>query len=322
VKAGSNIKRVRLFHFNDFHRRLGPLNDGTGGAARLVGKIKQLEAENPGAITVNLGDVCGDNTAQGPAHFSPIPELFNQATVDILALGNHEFEDPSNDYQSLREGLIEPFQGEVLVANVKHADGRSIEGTKPYTIRKLQEQSIAFIGVVTRDLGSAVFPAAGAALTTLPIEDTLRSLIPEVKSQGADAVVVLGHENLNTMKEIARTVPGIDLALAAHDHRATEAPEVVVREDGSKSWVAEADAYGRMVGQVDLLFEDGSFKEVQGLLHTVDASSPSDPEAARTVENYQPGPKVRTNNLKKKRTLTLNSFEELAKHFAESKETP
>ncbi|MFA5508955.1 MAG: hypothetical protein WC423_26260, partial [Vulcanimicrobiota bacterium] len=79
MKAGSNIKRVRLFHFNDFHRRLGPLNDGTGGAARLVGKIKQLEAENPGAITVNLGDVCGDNTAQGPAHFSPIPELFNQA---------------------------------------------------------------------------------------------------------------------------------------------------------------------------------------------------------------------------------------------------
>ena len=125
-----NIKRVRLFHFNDFHRRLDPLSDGTGGAARLVGKIKQLEQDNPDAITVNLGDVCGDNTAQGPNHFSPIPELFNQADVDILALGNHEFEDPDNDYQSLKEGLIKPFQGEVLVANVKHADGRTIEGAK------------------------------------------------------------------------------------------------------------------------------------------------------------------------------------------------
>ena len=134
-----NIKRVRLFHFNDFHRRLDPLSDGTGGAARLVGKIKQLEQDNPDAITVNLGDVCGDNTAQGPNHFSPIPELFNQADVDILALGNHEFEDPTNDYQSLKEGLIKPFRGEVLVANVKHADGRSIEGTKPYTIRQLRD---------------------------------------------------------------------------------------------------------------------------------------------------------------------------------------
>ena len=315
------IQRVRLFHFNDFHRRLDPLSDGTGGAARLVGKIKQLEQDNPDAITVNLGDVCGDNTAQGPNHFSPIPELFNQADVDILALGNHEFEDPDNDYQSLREGLIKPFAGEVLVANVKHSDGRSIEGTKPYTIRQLQDRSIAFIGVVTRELSSAVFPAAGAALTTMPIEDTLRSLIPEVKEKGADAVVVLGHENLNNMKKIAENVPGIDLALAAHDHRATEAPEEVSRADGSKSWVAEADAYGRMVGQIDLLFEGDKFKGVEGFLHEVNASAPSDPEAEKTVNTYEAGPKIQIQDVKKQKTVTLNSFADLAKHFAENAES-
>lgn len=321
MNQGQNIQRVRLFHFNDFHRRLKPFHNGTGGADRLVGKIKELEQNNPGAITVNLGDVAGDNRAQGPDHFQPIPELFNQADVDILALGNHEFEDPSNNYQNLREGLIKPFKGEVLVANVAHADGRPIEGTKPYTIREIQDKSIAFIGVVTRELGSAVFPAAGAALSTLPIEDTLRELIPQVKAEGADAVVVLGHDNLNNMKEIARNVPGVDVALAAHDHRRTEQPEEVVRADGSKSWVAEADAYGRAVGQIDLIFKGDRFQGVEGLLHQVDSTSPSDAISQKLVADYKPGPRVKLDRKKTKDSVVLDSFQALALHFAESKES-
>ena len=321
MRPDPNINRVRLFHFNDFHRRLQPLSDGSGGAARLVGKIRELEAQNPEAITVNLGDVAGDNTAQGPQHFHPIPELFNRADVDILALGNHEFEDPENGYKNLQDGLIKPFKGEVLVANVAHSDGRPIEGTKPYTIRRLQNQSIAFIGVVTRELSSAVFPAAGAALTTMPIEETLRELVPRVKAEGADAVVVLGHENLNNMKKVAQNVPGVDLALAAHDHRATEAPEEVVRADGSKSWVAEADAYGRMVGEIDLLFQDGTFQGIEGKLHRVDDTSPTDPEAQRVVQNYEPGRKVKLDEIEKPDTIVLDSFEALAQHFAENAES-
>ena len=312
--------KVRLFHFNDFHRRLKPLKDGTGGADRLVGKIRELEADNPDAITVNLGDVAGDNTVQGKDHFSPIPELFNRADVDILALGNHEFEDPENGYKNLSEGLIKPFKGDVLVANVTHADGRPIEGTKPYTIRQLQGHSIAFIGVVTRELGSSMFPAAGAALATMPIEYTLMSLIPEVKEKGADAVVVLGHENLNEMQEVAKNVPGIDLALAAHDHRATEEPIEVIRDDGSKAWVAEADAYGRMVGEIDLHFGPEGFDRVEGRLHTVDENSPSDPVAKEIIDSHEPLKKAKLPE-KKKKYIALDSFEALSQHFADQKES-
>lgn len=303
-----------MFHFNDFHRRLEPLKDGTGGASRLVGKIRQLESDNPEAITVNVGDVAGDNTAQGPDQFSPIAELFNRAEVDILALGNHEFEDPDGDYKSLKEGLIKPFGGEVLVANVQHADGRSIEGTKPYTIRKLQEHSIAFIGVVTRELASSVFPAAGAALSTLPIEETLLDLIPKVKAEGAQAVVVLGHDNLTNMQRIARDVPGVDLVLAAHDHRPTEKPIEVTREDGSKAWVAEADAYGRSIGEVELLFADGTFQRVEGRLHLVDETAPVDAEAERIVQEHEPLPRAELPK-KKVKTETLTSFADLAERF-------
>lgn len=307
---------VRIFHTNDFHRRIEPFKNGSGGADRLVGEIRKLEEENPDAITVNLGDVAGDNTTHGPDHFQPIPELFNRAGVDIMSLGNHEFEDSTNGYASLEQGLIKPFRGETLVANVRHADGRSIAGTKPYTIRQLQDHSIAFIGVVTRDLTSAMFPAAGAALTSLPIEETLREMIAEVKSKGAQAVVALVHDSLSNTREIAAKVAGIDLALAAHDHRMTESPEPVVRADGSKAWVAEADAYGRKVGQADVIFENGRVVDVQGLMHDVDFDSPSDPEAKAVMERFQPRPKVKMPEKPKAAATSLGSFADLAKHFA------
>jgi 2',3'-cyclic-nucleotide 2'-phosphodiesterase (5'-nucleotidase family) len=315
-------QRVRLFHFNDFHRRLEPFKSGAGGADRLVGELRLLEADNPHALTINLGDVAGDNTSHDQDHFQPIPELFNRAGVDIMALGNHEFEDSSNGYASLEQGLIKPFAGETLVANVSHSDGRPIAGTKPYTIRQMQNYSIAFIAVVTRDLTSAVFPAAGAALSTLPIEETLRSLVAEVKEKGADAVVLLAHDNLNNVKEMAANVPGIDLAFAAHDHRMTEHPEQVTRADGSKAWVAEADAYGRKVGQADMIFENGQVVDVQGFLHDVDTNSPSDPEALAIKERYQPRPRVKMPEKSKLPTTTVGSFAELAKHFANQEEGP
>ncbi len=286
----------------------------------MVGKIRELEEANPGSITVNVGDVAGDNTAHGPDHFKPIPEIFNQADIDILALGNHEFEDSDNDYQNLQEGLIKPFKGDVLVANVAHSDGRPIEGTKPYTIKQLQDHSIAFIGVVTRDLASAVFPAAGAGLSTMPIEETLRDLIPKVKAEGAEAVVVLGHDNLTNMQKMAKEVDGVDLVLAAHDHRSTEKPIEVVRDDGSKAWVAEADAYGRSVGEVDLLFQDGRLRGVEGKLHQVDESSPSDPLIKKITDDHKNGPRVRMPE-KKQKMETVASFEELAKIFAQQQES-
>ncbi len=310
--GGVNKKTITMFHINDFHRRLHPLPNGLGGAERLVGKIRQLETLHPDSVTVDLGDVAGDNSIQGPDHFSPIPELWNRAGVDIMALGNHEFEDPENDYASLKDGLIEPFQGEVLVANVQHQDGRPIAGSKSHLVRQFQEYSIAFVGLVTRDLSSAMFPAAGAALSTAPLEETLLELVPRLKAEGADAVVVLAHENTRKMAEVVKRVPGVDLAVTSHDHRETPEPVEVVRDDGSKVWLAQAGAYGASVGQLNLEFENGKLAQVSGLLHPVDDSAPSDPVAADLVANHQPLPRVTQPPQQKKVSRTVASFAELA----------
>lgn len=289
------MERVDIYHFNDLHRHLGTFPDGSGGAARLATLLEQARAEHPDALVANLGDVAGDNTAPGKNAFRPIPDLFNAMDVDVLELGNHEFEDPSKSYATLREGLIAPLHGDVLCANVREkATGQPLPGTRPYTIRDVHGVHVALIGVVTRDLASAVFPAAGAGLSVAPIEDTLQELVPRVRAEGADAVVVLAHEGLEPMRAIAERVDGIDVILAAHDHRETHEPMRVENPAGGHTLITEAGGYGRWVGHVRLDV-DPRGKRVAAAnaeLLSVGADLPADPAVQKIVDGYRPNPHV------------------------------
>lgn len=314
-----SLQKVTLFAFNDFHRRLDPLPDGTAGAARLVGKLRQLKADNPGSLVVNLGDVAGDNKKLCPELFSPIADLFERAQVDVLTLGNHEFEDSSDNYSSLRQGLIEPFKGEVLCANVAQ-DGQAIEGTKPYTIKQLAGMNIALVGVVTTDLSSRMHPLAGAGLQVANLEETLANLVPQLEKQ-ADAVVVLGHEGLDEMVEATREVAGIDVTLAAHDHKLTTEAVEVARPDGSKAYVSEAGAYGKHINQIDLYFDPEAHKlvNVQLTTHLVDSTAPSDPVAESIVRSAPKLDKAVLPKIAKEKPVSFSSFADMASAYHASR---
>ncbi|MBX3168837.1 MAG: bifunctional metallophosphatase/5'-nucleotidase [Candidatus Eremiobacteraeota bacterium] len=310
------MEKVSIFAFNDFHRRLEPFADGSGGAARLVGKLRQLKAENPNSITVNVGDVAGDNSKLGPDSFAPIAELFDRAQVDVLALGNHEFEDSRNDYETLRNGLIKPFQGETLCANVSYA-GQPIEGTKPFTVKQLAGFNIALLGVVTQDLSSKMHPTAGLGLSSLGIKEVLQKMVPQLDAAN-DAVVVLGHENLRKMTAFTEGQPGVDVALAAHDHRLTEAAVVVERPDGSQGFVSEAGAYGQSINQIDLYFDPATRQlvKVEMTNHKVDSSCPSDPVAEEIVRNAPALERAeKPKEVSRREQIRLNSFSDLSQWY-------
>ncbi len=310
------MEKVSIFAFNDFHRRLEPFADGSGGAARLVGKLRQLKAENPNSITVNVGDVAGDNSKLGPDSFAPIAELFDRAQVDVLALGNHEFEDSSNHYDTLRNGLIKPFHGETLCANVAYA-GKPIEGTKPFTIKQLAGFNIALLGVVTQELSSKMHPTAGVGLSSVGIKETLAQLVPQLDEK-SDAVVVLGHENLRKMTRITEEQPGVDVTFAAHDHRLTAEAVEVSRPDGSKGFVSEAGAYGQSINQIDLYFDPATRKlvKVEMTNHPVDASCPSDPVAEAIVRNAPELERAeKPKEVSRREQISLKSFSQLSQWY-------
>jgi 2',3'-cyclic-nucleotide 2'-phosphodiesterase (5'-nucleotidase family) len=305
------LPAVDLFHFNDFHRRLGPLPNGHGGAARLTTLAREQLAAHPDSVLINLGDVAGDQSEHGPRAFEPIPRIFNRMGVGLSALGNHEFEDSANDYRSLREGYIARMGGDVLCANVTDAHGEGF--AKPYVMRNLAGVSVAFIGVVTENLTSALFPAAGAGLHAAHLKEVLARLVPEVRAKGAEAVVVLAHEGLRGSQALAREVPGVDLVIAGHDHRSTDRPIEIEREDGSRAWVAEAGAYGEALGHLRLEVDSAARRVVgvSGSLIPVTDQIAPDPTVAAIVEKWQPLPHAEHVPMKTKwRTVRLEDLKQ------------
>ncbi|MHB2021039.1 MAG: metallophosphoesterase [Candidatus Xenobia bacterium] len=309
VPAGMDT--IDLFSFNDLHRKLQPLADGTGGVARLAGQAEALKAQHPNSLVLNLGDVAFDKGPNmGAGTFQPMTPIFNRF-VDLIELGNHDLGDPQENYRSLKQELIAPFQGEVLCANARQADDKPIEGTKPYTVKQLAGMNVALIGVVTQDLACNVHPTAAVAVkvfhslkdlssAAIPqddgpraesIQETLQTLVPQVRQQEkADLVVVMAHESVKDMVRLASHMKGIDVILAAHDHKMTPDPIVVEHDDGSKTLVLEAGGYGRYLAHTRFVVDPAKHQveSVDARLIPIDARSPSDPAVEGIVARHLP----------------------------------
>lgn len=318
------VKTVDILHFNDFHRHLAPLPNGTGGVARLATVVQRARAERPDSVLLNLGDTAGDQSAPDVRAFDPIATLFNTLGVDVFSLGNHEFEDPKGDYATLRQGLIKPLKAQTLCANVFSANtGQPIAGTRPFTIQTINGIRVAFIGVVTEHLQSLLFPSAGAGLHVVKMADTLADLVPRVRARGADVVVVMAHDGLHHAQQLASEVPGIDVVLAAHDHNATKAPIGVDRADGSRTWVAEGGSYGTSLGRIRLQVDASTHRvqAVEGEQLPVTEHIPADPAVQKIVDRWKPLPHAEHPPVSRRRWVTVPR-EQLAAVIAErEKET-
>lgn len=290
--VATGLDTIDIIHFNDFHRQLQPeKGDDLGGAARLATVIHGLQREHPSAVTVNGGDVSyDDGPITGKNSFEPIPQLFKSMGVQILGLGNHEFQDPTNSYAALHDGLINKFDGDVLCGNVTDKEtNQPVPGTKPYTLRRLAGLNVAFIGVCTRDMSTNSHPHVAQGLAVAYLDKTLEALIAKVRSQGADAVVVMAHESYHDCKSIAERVNGIDLLLAAHDHKTTRETELVTSPDGHQTALIEAGSHGEFVGHSRLVVDPRTRRvvRVEGHLIAVDRGVAEDPAVRDIVERYR-----------------------------------
>ena len=96
---------VQLLQINDVYE-IGPLEGGkVGGMSRVAGFRKQLLAQNPNTLTVHAGDflspsLLGALRYQGSRiKGRQMVEAMNEAGVDLVTFGNHEFDLDENELQ-------------------------------------------------------------------------------------------------------------------------------------------------------------------------------------------------------------------------------
>jgi len=282
---------VKVLAINDFHGNLRPSAGGirikdpadatrtvvvpAGGSEHLATLVAQLRAKNPNHIFVAAGDLIGA-TPLLSALFrdEPTIESLSLMGLEASAVGNHEFDKGADELVRLQRGGCsqaagtgesckgpQPFKGAgftyLAASTVVDATGRTL--LPAYHVKRFQGIPVAFIGLTLKDTPTIVVPDGVRGLTFRDEAETVNSLVPELRKQGIEAIVVLIHEGgmptgdynecpgiSGPIVDIVRKLDkAVDVVVSGHTHRAYNC-----RIDGRL--VTSADKYGTVVSEIDL----------------------------------------------------------------------
>ena len=179
-----------------------------GGVEYLATHVRALRATNPnGTVFVSAGDLIGATPLLSALfHDEPTIEAFNLMGLNYNGVGNHEFDEGINELLRMQNGGCHPVDGcgdgdgfagadfHFLAANVKYKDGGQTI-FPPYAIHKFATGvKVAFVGMTLEGTPQIVSPDGIAAVNFLDEAETVNALVPVLKAQGVEAIVVLLHE--------------------------------------------------------------------------------------------------------------------------------
>jgi 5'-nucleotidase len=302
---------VKLIGFNDYHGNLQSPGSfapnlalpaaqrvPVGGAEYIAAHVNRLKAQNPNHAVVGAGDMIGATPLISSLfHDEPSVETLNRIGLEFNAVGNHEFDKGSatllrlqrggckmdgdkidvNSCQGAKVGTPVPFEGakfQWLSANVfVSATGQTL--LPAYGVKRFQGVPVAFIGMTLKDTPGIVVPTGVAGLEFRDEAATVNALVPKLRAEGIEAIVVLVHEggvqtgpqqDINACEgnlagsPIARIVSqlddAVDVVLSGHTHAAYNCRLPNAR--GRAVPVSSANAFGRVLSDIDLRIDPGT----------------------------------------------------------------
>ncbi|MBL8343095.1 MAG: bifunctional metallophosphatase/5'-nucleotidase [Rubrivivax sp.] len=321
---------VRVLAINDFHGNLKPSASGirikdpadpaktvavpAGGSEHLATAIAQLRAKNPNHIFVAAGDLIGA-TPLLSALFrdEPTIESLSLMGLEASAVGNHEFDKGADELVRMQRGGCaqtagattgeackgpQPFKGAgfryLAASTVVSATGQTL--LPAYHVKRFQGIPVAFIGLTLKDTPTIVVPDGVRGLTFRDEAETVNALVPELRKQGIEAIVLLIHEGgvpagdynecpgisgpiVNIVNKLDKAV---DVVISGHTHRAYNC-----RIDGRL--VTSADKFGTVVSEIDLVLDpktgDVTSAKADNLI--VRTTFAKDPRQTALIETYE-----------------------------------
>jgi 5'-nucleotidase len=298
---------VSILAINDFHGQLrsaGTFASGVtgvpaipaGGADQLAGHVAAFRARSRHSIVVSAGDLIGASPLVSALfHDEGTIEAMNRIGLDLNAVGNHEFDEGRGELLRMQSGGCHPtdpntckgadvgtpvpFEGakfRFLAANVVDTKSRRTL-FRPYEIRRFDGAPVAFIGMTLEGTPTIVSPSGVTGLSFRDEADTVNALVPELRRQGVEAIVVLLHEggtvptaqNAATINLcdgglagsplagiVSRLDDEVDMVISGHTHQAynCKLPNSVGRQIPATS----ANSIGRVATEILLVLHNAS----------------------------------------------------------------
>lgn len=213
--------RLTIVHVNDLDRMEG--TGDTGGVARLATVISDIRAQGGTVLATSAGDSVSPSLLSNFDQGAHMIALLNMAGLDVMALGNHEFDfGPDVTRERIAEANFT-----VLSNNAMEPDGTLIDGVAENLMVQVGDHMVGVFGLTTASTAvkstpeDVTFgdPVAVAAATSAALREA-----------GADIVIALAHTDTGEDRALFNA-GDIDVLLSGDDH------DLVVEYDGNVAMV-------------------------------------------------------------------------------------
>ncbi len=265
------MTKLTILHTNDLHGRIHQLMRIATVARRIR---REVESSGGYCLFVDAGDAEDAILLESAmTKGSAVMAMLRGAGYELEALGNAS---PLRYGPQCVKALAEYFGRPLLCANMFDPDTQQlVEGLAPFSIRRFGDTTIGIIGLTDPMPQYSFFKMKlGDPLTMLP------DLIDQVRSHGAQTIVLLSHLSSKKDQAVAEQITGLDLIIGGHDHKAFNPPLVA-----NNTIIAQAGEHGRWLGRIDLEIEDaGKIIQHHGELIPIGEEIPIDLDTQAAVE--------------------------------------
>ncbi|WP_338786733.1 bifunctional 2',3'-cyclic-nucleotide 2'-phosphodiesterase/3'-nucleotidase [Metabacillus sp. FJAT-53654] len=316
--------KVRLLETTDIHAHImdydyyGDKSVTNFGLVRTSTLLKQRQAEVENSILVDNGDLIQGNPlgeyvnnqglSDGQVH--PIISAMNLLDYDAATLGNHEF----NYGLDFLNETMDDAEYPVVNANVFHAGNQEDYYFKPYEIVEKEfvddngethTVKVGFTGFVPPQINVWDKKHLDGKVVTKDIVESAKKIIPEMKEQGADLIIVIAHTGVdssegisgaeNAVFDLTKQVSDIDAVVSGHQHNLFPGDarfNAVANIDNVKGTVNGVPVvmpknWGSHLGLIDLELKRTAVIEGDEEWEVVDSQSKAEPISGVTEQNQE-----------------------------------
>ncbi|NOE26515.1 bifunctional UDP-sugar hydrolase/5'-nucleotidase [Ruegeria sp. HKCCD6157] len=297
--------KLTILHTNDIHSRIESINkyDSTcdaegeaegkcfGGVARLK---TMVDARRDALADQNVLLLDAGDPFQGSLYYTTYKgaaeaEFMEAIGYDVMAVGNHEFDDGPEGLASFIDAVSFP----VISGNLDLSSSAELKDkVGNHVVLDVGGQKVGIISALATDTVETSSP--GKDIIFKDEIESLQADVAALQDEGVNIIIALNHVGLAKDLEIAEQVPGLDLVVGGHSHTLLSNTQ----EGAAGSYpmmvgdvpIVQAYAYSKYLGEITLTFDDdGNLISAEGEPILLDASVTPDADiAARVAEMGAP----------------------------------
>ncbi|MGQ9708483.1 MAG: helix-hairpin-helix domain-containing protein [bacterium] len=243
---------VRVIWTSDLHGQLLPTADfAAAGLPRRrlggwKGLVKLIQRQRTSAtLLLDNGDFAFGSPEGERSQGRIMTGLFNKLSYDAVVFGARDYKDGLSNIELLARSANFPFLSDPMLNILLN---RQSPLFRPYIVKEVKGVRVGIIGLVDPETPYLNPNRVAGMVVDGPIEQ-VRRVLPAVRNESAEVILVLGHIPSEQGQLIAESVPAVDLVICQGEPERVESQ----LSRAGKTRVVAGGVYGQRVGIADIL---------------------------------------------------------------------